>query len=147
MFFHPIYWCFSIFAMISCHLEVDVSPSHMIVILLWFSISLLGVMFYYSFYWCLAIFAMTLLSFSRCFAIAHLFEADVSPSHMFFILLWFSISLLGVIFCHLVYWCFPIFAMIPYYLIADVSPSHIFLKLMFRHRTWLLSYFDSQYHC
>ena len=88
-----------------------------------------------------------LLSYSRCFTITHLFEADVSPSHMFGIVLWFSISLLGVMSCHLVYWCFINFSMIPCYLIADVSPSRTCLKLMFRHCTCLLSYFDSQYHC
>ena len=76
-------WCFAIFAMISYYLETDVSPLHVSVILLWSSISLLGVMFCHPFYWCFAIFAMTLLSFNRCFAITHLFEVDVSPSHMF----------------------------------------------------------------
>ena len=44
-----------------------------------------------------------LLSFSRYFAIAYLFEADVSPSHMLVILLWLSMSLLGVMFYHLVF--------------------------------------------
>ena len=102
------------------------------------------------------LFHVILPSFSRCFSIAyvladvsplHMFVIDVSPSQMFVILLWFSISLLGVMFCHLFYWCFAIFAMILCYLLADVLPSHICLKPMFRHRTCLLSYFDTQYHC
>ena len=174
--------------MIFCYLCVDVSPSHMFVILLWFSISLLGVMFYHlSFdvlsslplyftifcrcfvitYVCYPtfifdiivrcnVFSSSLLmyhhlchvilpSFSRCFAIAysfsdasplHILLADVSPSHMFVILLWFSISLLGVIFYHL---SFDILSSFPWYFA-------IFLP-MFRHCICFLSYFDFQYYC
>ena len=62
--------------MIFCYLCVDVSSSRMFFILLWFSISLLGVMFYYPNCWCLVIFDML-----SC----HIF-ADVSPSHIFFFL-------------------------------------------------------------
>ena len=54
MFCFRVYWCFTIFSMLSSYLLADVSPSHMFVILLWFSISLLGVMFHY-FVWYFAI--------------------------------------------------------------------------------------------
>ena len=145
--FHSTLSSFSRCFAITHLFEVDVSPSHMFVTLLWFSISLIGLIFCYLFYWRVAIFAMI-----SCYPLADvsplhiLFEAEVSPSHMIVILLWFSISFLDVMFCHLCYWCFAIFAMIPYNLLADVSPSHICLKPMFRHRICLLSYFDSQYH-
>ena len=56
-----------------------------------------------------------------------LFEVDVSPLHMLVILLWLPISLLGVMFYHLGYWCLIIFAMLSCYLFADVSPSHMFV--------------------
>ena len=105
--------------------------------------------------WCFVIYFIdvftifAMLSPDRCFAIAHLFEADVSPSHMFVTLSWFSISLLGVMFCHLFYWCFAIFSMILYYLLADVLPSHTCLKPMFRHHTclFILLWFSISVRC
>ena len=77
--------------------------------------------------WCLAIFSML-----PCYLLVdvspwHMFVADVSPSCMFVILPWFSISLLGVMFYHLDCLCLVVFAMIFCYLFADVSPSHMFV--------------------
>ena len=156
-------WCFIVWNVDSspsfpCHLAIflkmlchricllsDVSSSHMFVILLWFLISLSGVMFYHPNNWCLAIFAML-----SCYIFAdvlplHMFVADVSPSLMFVILLWFLMSLLGVMFYRLNCWCLAIFAMLPCYFLS-MFRDPICLFLMFRHRISLLSYFHSQYH-
>ena len=113
------------------HLWADVSSSCMFVILLWFSISLSGVMFYHP---CFGVLSPYLIfcylsdvSSSLPCLYVHLW-ADVSSSHMFVILLWSSISLSGVMFYHpcfgvsspyliLCYhaWCFVIISDILWY--------------------------------
>ena len=71
----------------------------------------------------------TLLSFSLCFTIAYLFEADVSPSHMLVILLWLSMSFVR---CNV--------------LSFDVSPSLtcycVIIYLVFYHLICLIVSFD-----
>ena len=111
---------------LSVHLWVDVSSSCMFVILLWFSISLLGVMFCHQ--------CLDVLSSFPCLYV-HLC-ADVSSSCLLVILLWFSISLKGVMFCHQ---CLDVSSSLPWYFVI--------YEPMFRHRACLLSYFDFRYHC
>ena len=154
MIYHFNCWCLAIFAMLTCYLFTDVSSlhmfvvdvlqSHMFVILLWFSISLLAEMFYHSNCWCLAISAMLSCYLFAHVSPLHMFVPDVSPSHMFVILLWFSMSLLGVMFYRLNYWCVAI--MLPFYLFSDVSPLHKFVvDVSPSHMFFIL--LDPQYHC
>ena len=164
MFCPLVYWSFTIFVMMSCSLSRDIllphitfcwftiahsfsrcfTIAHVCYPTLIFNIIVRcdvlssGLLMFHH------LFHVILQSYSRCFTIAYSFVdaspsyillADVSPSHVFVILLWSSISLLGVMFYPLVYWCFAIFAMLSCHLLADVSPSHILLPML-RHRTF-----------